>query len=164
MPCHTFTWTNIFSSSFRSLSSVNFHTNTSQNAFYCVVCKISLILQKPQWSICFVFHNRMGKDNPLVPLQLNPQWNKKGKCDSPTIVDCCYNAVQYNNDWWIPAQMASNAENVSIWWRHHVSAYIIAGSEAKYQSKAESERASYEMTFVNVFDKIDRFITAPYCI
>ena len=24
-------------------------------------------------------------------------------------------------DRWIPAQMASNAENVSIWWRHHVS-------------------------------------------
>ena len=23
-------------------------------------------------------------------------------------------------DCWFPAQMASNAENVSIWWRHHV--------------------------------------------
>ena len=23
--------------------------------------------------------------------------------------------------WGIPAQMASNAENVSIWWRHHDS-------------------------------------------
>ena len=22
-------------------------------------------------------------------------------------------------DWWIPSQKASNAENVSIWWRHH---------------------------------------------
>ena len=22
-------------------------------------------------------------------------------------------------DWWFPAQMASNAETVSIWWRHH---------------------------------------------
>ena len=25
-----------------------------------------------------------------------------------------------------PAQMASNAENVSIWWRHHVASYHIA--------------------------------------
>ena len=24
-------------------------------------------------------------------------------------------------DRWIPAQMASNMDNVSIWWRHHVS-------------------------------------------
>ena len=24
-----------------------------------------------------------------------------------------------HRDRWIPAQMASNAENVSIWWRHH---------------------------------------------
>ena len=31
---------------------------------------------------------------------------------------------------WIPAQMASNAENVSIWWRHH----------AKIQSKVVARR------------------------
>ena len=24
-----------------------------------------------------------------------------------------------HRDWWIPAQRASNAENASIWWRHH---------------------------------------------
>ena len=27
---------------------------------------------------------------------------------------------EIHRDRWIPAQMASNAENVSIWWRHHV--------------------------------------------
>ena len=27
--------------------------------------------------------------------------------------------VEFTGDRWIPAQMASNAENVSIWWRHH---------------------------------------------
>ena len=26
---------------------------------------------------------------------------------------------EFTADPWIPAQMASNAENVSIWWRHH---------------------------------------------
>ena len=26
---------------------------------------------------------------------------------------------EFTGDRWIPAQMASNAENVSIWWRHH---------------------------------------------
>ena len=27
---------------------------------------------------------------------------------------------EFTGDRWIPTQMASNAENVSIWWRHHV--------------------------------------------
>ena len=27
---------------------------------------------------------------------------------------------EYTGDRWIPAQMASNSENVSNWWRHHV--------------------------------------------
>ena len=31
---------------------------------------------------------------------------------------------EFTSDRWIPAQMASNAENVSIWWRHHDKAYI----------------------------------------
>ena len=30
---------------------------------------------------------------------------------------------EFTGDLWIPAQRASNAENVSIWWRHHV--YIV---------------------------------------
>ena len=34
-----------------------------------------------------------------------------------------------------PAQMASNAENVSIWWRHHVCASVNDGS-AKLHSKS----------------------------
>ena len=28
---------------------------------------------------------------------------------------------EFTGDRWIPAQMANNAENVSIWWRHHVA-------------------------------------------
>ena len=26
---------------------------------------------------------------------------------------------EFTGDWWIPRKRASNAENVSIWWRHH---------------------------------------------
>ena len=33
-----------------------------------------------------------------------------------------------------PAQMASNAENVSIWWRHHGLPYSFAGSRCPYTS------------------------------
>ena len=28
---------------------------------------------------------------------------------------------EFTGERWIPAQMASNAENVTIWWRHHVA-------------------------------------------
>ena len=28
---------------------------------------------------------------------------------------------EFTGDRWIPRQRASNAENVSIWWRHHAS-------------------------------------------
>ena len=31
---------------------------------------------------------------------------------------------EFTGDRWMPAQIASNAENVSIWWRHHVSSNI----------------------------------------
>ena len=35
-----------------------------------------------------------------------------------------------------PAQMVSNAENVSIWWRHHVKLCIVEISEASEMSRA----------------------------
>ena len=28
----------------------------------------------------------------------------------------------------LPAQMASNAENVSIWWRHHVKGLLLSNT------------------------------------
>ena len=31
---------------------------------------------------------------------------------------------EFTGDRWIPAQKASNAENISIWWRHHVNTWI----------------------------------------
>ena len=27
---------------------------------------------------------------------------------------------EFTGEWWIPAQRANNAENVSVWWRHHM--------------------------------------------
>ena len=32
---------------------------------------------------------------------------------------------EFTGDWWIPAQMASNAENVFIWWRHHELVFVV---------------------------------------
>ena len=32
--------------------------------------------------------------------------------------------VEFTGGWWIPAQMASYAENVSIWWRHNAIRYL----------------------------------------
>ena len=31
-----------------------------------------------------------------------------------------------------PAQRASNAENVSIWWRHHVQAHVVPGARQQH--------------------------------
>ena len=47
-----------------------------------------------------------------------------------------------------PAQMASNAENVSIWWRHHVWWRHHAGE-------------SYGVSIMSMLEKIDRLISAP---
>ena len=33
---------------------------------------------------------------------------------------------EFTGDRWIPTQRASNAENVSIWWRHHVSIILLS--------------------------------------
>ena len=35
---------------------------------------------------------------------------------------------------WIPAQRASNAENVSIWWRHHVAIMALVSYSWLYQT------------------------------
>ena len=42
---------------------------------------------------------------------------------------------EFTGDRWIPAQMASNAENVSIWWRHHVLRCNGCPHEAHYHIK-----------------------------
>ena len=38
--------------------------------------------------------------------------NIKAPCHRPL-------RVEFTGDRWIPAQMTSKAENISIWWRHH---------------------------------------------
>ena len=48
---------------------------------------------------------------PLIQTQIKE--NIKAPCHRPL-------CGEFTGDRWIPAQMASNAENVSIWWRHHV--------------------------------------------
>ena len=69
------------------------------------------------------------------------QWrhNERDGVSNHRHLDCLFNCVfrrrskktsklrvtgplwgEFTGDWWIPVQGASNAENVSIWWRHHV--------------------------------------------
>ena len=45
-------------------------------------------------------------------IQAQIKENIKGPCHWPL-------CREFTGDRWIPAQMASNEENVSIWWRHH---------------------------------------------
>ena len=42
---------------------------------------------------------------------------------------------EFTGDRWIPRQMASNAENVSIWWRHHVSTKNYSESAVKNETE-----------------------------
>ena len=50
-------------------------------------------------------------------------------CDDTSSLRHCECGIE-NGDWWIPpAKMASNAENVSIWWRHHEIAKVKCSSE-----------------------------------
>ena len=56
-----------------------------------------------------------------------------------------------------PAQMASNAENVSIWWRHHVTQTLQEGDEecCSHPRKQDNSKAylgsSSDKTLLNVF-------------
>ena len=40
---------------------------------------------------------------------------------------------QFTSDRWIPAQRASNTENVSIWWRHHAIRRDVTTSTIRHQ-------------------------------
>ena len=42
------------------------------------------------------------------------------------------NIIQLETEKEFPAQIASNAENVSIWWRHYESAYFMCGSACAF--------------------------------
>ena len=65
-------------------------------------------------------------------------------------VECRYNAVQYNKILHTSLQWRGQNINkrLNLQKTHHTSPY----------------RASYGVSFVRIFDKIDRVITAPHCI
>ena len=47
-----------------------------------------------------------------------------------------------------PAQMASNAENVSIWWRHHVKLWVVSHRILRLEwSESEAEMSSFWRNF-----------------
>ena len=67
---------------------------------YCDVIMGPIAYQITSLTIVYSFIQRQIKENIKAPRH----WPLCG---------------EFTGDRWIPAQMASNAENVSIWWRHH---------------------------------------------
>ena len=70
-----------------------------------------------------------------------------------------------------PAQMASNAENVSIWWRHYAIRYTTLNSpmektneSLKWQRTSHSEAVGNGVYIGSVLYRTDRVTTAPHCI
>ena len=61
----------------------------------------------------------MGTIAPQITSLLNRLFERKSKKTSKLRVTglCAGNSPRGTGEF--PAQMASNAENVSIWWRHH---------------------------------------------
>ena len=49
---------------------------------------------------------------------------------------------------WLPAQMASNAQNVSIWWRHHGSGQRYKWEDAD-MSSAENHGSSLQIVLIS---------------
>ena len=62
-------------------------------------------------------HDSISNHQPYDCL-LNRLFRRRWKKTSKLCVTGLW-TWEFTRDWWIPPQMASNAENVSIWWRHH---------------------------------------------
>ena len=60
---------------------------------------------------------------------------------------------EFTGDRWIPAQMASNAESVSIWWRHHGPKFVIF----KSISNVDISSTSCEIALMWIPPQIARF-------
>ena len=65
-----------------------------------------------------VIMGNMGSISPVSPLFAQPviQEQIKENIKAPLRWLLC---GEFTGDQWIPPQIAGNAENVSIWWRHH---------------------------------------------
>ena len=145
---NTVNWT------FMNVLQWNFNRNSNifiqQIAFQNVVCKMASILSRPHWVKHRLTTPKMTQSD--VPLQANIlsynslQWRHNGRdsVSNHQPHDCLLNRLfrrrskktsklrvtglcAGNSPGTVefPAQMASNAENVSIWWRHHVLVMLI---------------------------------------
>ena len=68
---------------------------------------------------------------------------------------------EFTGDRWIPAQMASNAENVYTWWRHHI--WLVRFASRKF-SDAVFEWSFKEGECQNVKKKYRSFWWRLYCL
>ena len=73
---------------------------------------------------------------------------------------CAHYDVTVMFTWEFPAQMASNAENVSIWWRHHVT----VGSSVKSSFVSSLCRVMIQITllllWLNIIPRVNDIKTA----
>ena len=95
------------------------HTNTLAARFY-------------QWSLHWRHNGRDGVSNhQLHYCWLNPLFRRKSKKTSKLrVIGLCEGNSPGTGEF--PVQMASYAENVSIWWRHHVIEDNISQMICKY--------------------------------
>ena len=125
--------------------SLSFRTYTFYVKLVCKVCEWTKIYTCMA-TICIIFHDLTLNDNQQsIFLSCPLQWRHNG-CDGVSnhqphqclfsrlfgrrskktsklhVTGLC--AVNSLGNRWIPAQMTSNAENVFIWWHHHVITHI----------------------------------------
>ena len=82
-----------------------------------VMCGLTTHTDTQNYNICFIQYFAAYK--PAIPL-LNRLFRRRSKRASKLrVAGLCAGNSPVTDEF--PAQMASNAENVSIWWRHHVA-------------------------------------------
>ena len=74
----------------------------------------------PRYTLQWHHNERNGISNPRrLYCLLNCWFRRRSKKTSKLRVSALCAGNQFAGDRWIPRTKASNAENVSIWWRHH---------------------------------------------
>ena len=91
------------------------------NHLYLNSCEMSIFVYRQSYSLRWRHNGRDGVSNHQPPdCLLNRLFRRRSKKTSkPRLTGLCVGNSPGTSEF--PAQMASNAENVSIWWRRHVS-------------------------------------------
>ena len=90
---------------------------------YIIACVSSSLLWRHNGGECVSNH----QPHDCLLNRLFGRWSKK--TSKPRVAGLCAGNSPETGEF--PAQMASNAENVSIWWRHHVRLEYSRGTRTK---------------------------------